>query len=135
MMCWIFSIFPLRVERYKFSRLHKNYEKNPMKAAHIDIQAYIHVLDLTSIYEKKRVTSRSRLTRSCRVGVYRVCSVAYCCRSKPAGEQRQATRGAKRLPGLLVGPGPSVNGPRSGTRPGLESLGVPPDLVPDQEGI
>jgi hypothetical protein len=42
-----------------------------------------------------------------------------CCRSKPTGEQRQATRGAERLPGLLVGPGPSVNGPRSGTRPGF----------------
>jgi hypothetical protein len=38
-----------------------------------------------------------------------------CCRSKPTGEQRQATRGAGRLPGLLVGPGPSVNGPGSGT--------------------
>jgi hypothetical protein len=34
-----------------------------------------------------------------------------CCRSKPTGEQRQATRGAGRLPGLLVGPGPWVNGP------------------------
>jgi hypothetical protein len=34
-----------------------------------------------------------------------------CCRSKPAGEQLQATRGAGRLPGLLVGLGPSVNGP------------------------
>jgi hypothetical protein len=34
-----------------------------------------------------------------------------CCRSKPTGEQRQATRGAGRLPGRLVGPGPSVNGP------------------------
>jgi hypothetical protein len=33
-----------------------------------------------------------------------------CCRSKPTGEQRQATRGAERLPGLLVGSGPSVNG-------------------------
>jgi hypothetical protein len=27
-----------------------------------------------------------------------------CCRSKPAGGQRQATRGAGRLPGRLVGP-------------------------------
>jgi hypothetical protein len=34
-----------------------------------------------------------------------------CCRSKPTGEQRQATRGAGRLPGRLAGPGPSVNGP------------------------
>jgi hypothetical protein len=42
-----------------------------------------------------------------------------CCRSKPTGEQRQATRGAGRLLGLLVGPGPSVNGPRSATRPGF----------------
>jgi hypothetical protein len=41
----------------------------------------------------------------------------HCCRSKPTGEQRQATRGAERLQGLLVGPGPSVNGPGSGTRP------------------
>jgi hypothetical protein len=38
-----------------------------------------------------------------------------CCRSKPTGEQRQATRGARRLSGLLVGPGPSVNGPGSDT--------------------
>jgi hypothetical protein len=37
--------------------------------------------------------------------------VAICCRLKPTGEQRQATRGAGRLPGLLVGPSPSVNGP------------------------
>jgi hypothetical protein len=42
-----------------------------------------------------------------------------CCRSKPTVEQRQATRGAGTLPGLLVGPGPSVNGLRSGTRPGF----------------
>jgi hypothetical protein len=42
-----------------------------------------------------------------------------CCRSKPTGEQRQATREAGRLSGLLVGPGPSVNSPRSGTRPGV----------------
>jgi hypothetical protein len=34
-----------------------------------------------------------------------------CCRSKPTGEQRQATREAGRLPGRLVGPDPSVNGP------------------------
>jgi hypothetical protein len=34
-----------------------------------------------------------------------------CCRSKPTGEQRQVTRGAGRLPGLLVGPGASVNDP------------------------
>jgi hypothetical protein len=61
--------------------------------------------------------------------------LAPCCWSKPAGEQRQATRGAGRLPGLLVGPDPLVNDPRSGTRPGLESLGVPPDPVPDQEGV
>jgi hypothetical protein len=38
-----------------------------------------------------------------------------CCLSKPTGEQQQATRGAGRLPGLLVGPDPSVNGPGSGT--------------------
>jgi hypothetical protein len=37
--------------------------------------------------------------------------LGYCCWSKPTGEQRQATRGAGRLPGLLVGPCPSVNGP------------------------
>jgi hypothetical protein len=43
-----------------------------------------------------------------------------CCRSKPAGEQWQATRRAGRLPELLVGPSPLVNGPRSGTRPGFE---------------
>jgi hypothetical protein len=55
--------------------------------------------------------------------------VSPCCRSKPTGEQRQATRGAGRLPGLLVGPGPSVNGPRVRHTPWLgEVLGVPPDL-------
>jgi hypothetical protein len=42
-----------------------------------------------------------------------------CCRSKLTGEQGQATRGAGRLPELLVGPGPSVNGSRSGTRLGV----------------
>jgi hypothetical protein len=41
--------------------------------------------------------------------------VEACCQSKPTSEQRQATRGAGRLPGLLVGPSPSVNGPGSGT--------------------
>jgi hypothetical protein len=41
------------------------------------------------------------------------------CRSKPAGEQRQETRGARRLPELLGGLGPSVNGPKSGTHPGV----------------
>jgi hypothetical protein len=45
--------------------------------------------------------------------------IGICCRSKPTGEQRHATGGAGRLPGLLVGPGPSVNVPRSGTRPGF----------------
>jgi hypothetical protein len=48
-----------------------------------------------------------------------VSKLGQCCRSKPTGEQRQATRGAGRLPGLLLGPGPSVNGPKSGTRPGI----------------
>jgi hypothetical protein len=38
-------------------------------------------------------------------------AAAPCCQSKPTGEQRPATRGAGRLPGLLVGPDPSVNGP------------------------
>jgi hypothetical protein len=42
-----------------------------------------------------------------------------CCQSKPTGEQRQATRGAGRLPERLAGPGPSFNGPESGTRPGF----------------
>jgi hypothetical protein len=52
-----------------------------------------------------------------------------CCQSKPTGEQRQATRGAGRLPELLVGPGPSVNGPEVRHTPWLgEVLGVPPDL-------
>ena len=51
-----------------------------------------------------------------------------CCLPKPTGEQRRATRRAGRLPGLLVGPGPSGNGPQnSGTRPGWFE-GVPPDL-------
>jgi hypothetical protein len=43
-----------------------------------------------------------------------------CCRSKPAGEQWQATRGAGRLPGWLVGLGPSVNGPVIWRTPWLE---------------
>jgi hypothetical protein len=43
--------------------------------------------------------------------------LTYCCRSKSAGEQRQATRGAGRLPGLLVGPGP-----RSTTRDQAHAL-------------
>jgi hypothetical protein len=34
-----------------------------------------------------------------------------------------------------VGPDPSVNGPGSGTRPGVWVARVPPDLVPDQEGV
>jgi hypothetical protein len=38
---------------------------------------------------------------------------------KPTGEQQQATRGAGRLPGLLVAPSPSANGPGSGIRPGI----------------
>jgi hypothetical protein len=55
--------------------------------------------------------------------------VGTCCLLKPTGEQRQATRGAGRLPGLLVGPGPSVNGPEVQHTPWLgEVLGVPPDL-------
>jgi hypothetical protein len=36
-----------------------------------------------------------------------------CCLPKPTGEQRRATRRAGRLPGLLVGPGPSGNGPQN----------------------
>jgi hypothetical protein len=52
-----------------------------------------------------------------------------CCRSKPTGEQRQATRGAGRLPALLVVPGPSVNGLEIQHTPWLgEVLGVPLDL-------
>jgi hypothetical protein len=52
-----------------------------------------------------------------------------CCRSKPTGEQRQATRGAGRLPRWLVGPGPSVNGLEVRHTPWLgEVLGVPPDV-------
>jgi hypothetical protein len=41
----------------------------------------------------------------------------------------EATRGAGRLPGLLVDPGPSVNGLEVRHTPWLgEVLGVPPDL-------
>jgi hypothetical protein len=52
---WVYDVldfllfFPLGVEHYKFARLHVNYEQNPMKTAHIDIQAYIHPVDLTFI--------------------------------------------------------------------------------------
>jgi hypothetical protein len=45
--------------------------------------------------------------------------IGFCCRSKPTGEQWQATQGAGRLLGLLVGLGPLVNGPGSSTRPGV----------------
>jgi hypothetical protein len=58
-----------------------------------------------------------------------------CCRSKPTGEQRLATQGTGRLPGLLVGPGPSVNGPKSSHVLASGLLGVPPDLISDQEGV
>jgi hypothetical protein len=51
-----------------------------------------------------------------------------CCRSKPTGEQRQATRGARRLPGLLVGPGPSVTAQDPAHDLAFGLLGVPPDL-------
>jgi molybdate-binding protein len=46
---WCVGFSPLRVEHYKFAILHENYEQNQLKTAHIDIQAYIHVLDLTFI--------------------------------------------------------------------------------------
>ena len=36
--------FPLRVEHYNSATLHADTEQNPMKAAHKDIQAYIHAL-------------------------------------------------------------------------------------------
>jgi hypothetical protein len=52
----------------------------------------------------------------------RTCSYSHmciCCWSKPTGEQRQATLGAGRLPGRLVGPDPSVNGLGSATRPSV----------------
>src|SRR4051812_33408744 len=52
-----------------------------------------------------------------------------CCLPKPTGEQRRATRRAGRLPGLLVGPGPSDNGPQLRHARVLVLLqGVPPDL-------
>jgi hypothetical protein len=52
----------------------------------------------------------------CRCGGRSTCT---CCLPKPTGEQRRATRRAGRLPELLVGPGPSGNGPQnSGTHPG-----------------
>jgi hypothetical protein len=55
--------------------------------------------------------------------------ITICCRSKPTGEQHQATRGAGRLPGLLVDPGPSVNSPEVRHTPWLgKMLDVPPDL-------
>jgi hypothetical protein len=56
-----------------------------------------------------------------------------CCRSKPTSEQRQATQGAGRLVGLLVGPGPSVKArdPAHVLVSGL--LGVLPDHVPDEK--
>jgi hypothetical protein len=57
------------------------------------------------------------------------CALHVVVSQNPPGEQRQATRGTGRLPGLLVGPGPSVNGPEARHTPWLdEVLGVPPDL-------
>jgi hypothetical protein len=58
-----------------------------------------------------------------------------CCRSKPADGQRQAARRAGRLPGLLAGPVPrsTARDPAHILSSGL--LGVPPYLVPDQEGV
>jgi hypothetical protein len=58
-----------------------------------------------------------------------------CCPSKPTGEQRQATRGAGRLLELLVAlvPPSTAQDPAHDLASGL--LGVPPDLVPDQEGV
>jgi hypothetical protein len=42
--------FPLQVEHYnKFARLDIDYDQNPIKVVHIDIQAYIHVIDLIFI--------------------------------------------------------------------------------------
>ena len=52
---WVYDVldflpfFPLWAEHYKFARLHANYEQNPMKTMDIDIQAYIHALDLMFI--------------------------------------------------------------------------------------
>jgi hypothetical protein len=46
--------FLLQVEHYKSASLHADYEQNSMKTAHIDIQAYIHALDLTFILEQKQ---------------------------------------------------------------------------------
>ena len=40
-------------------------------------------------------------------------SFNFCCLPKPTGEHRRATRRAGRLPGLLVGPGPSGDGPQN----------------------
>jgi hypothetical protein len=58
-----------------------------------------------------------------------------CCRLKPIGKQRQATQGAGRLPGLLVAPVPRSMARDPAHVLASGSLGVPPDLVPDQEGI
>jgi hypothetical protein len=44
---------------------------------------------------------------------HHVHGTSMCCLPKPTGEQRRATRRAGRLPGLLVGPGPSGNGPQN----------------------
>ena len=66
---------PHRVEHYKIAGHHVKYEQNPMITTYIDTQAYIPALDLAFIKEYKRGTSRPRLTQSCRVSLYRTCSV------------------------------------------------------------
>ena len=66
---------PHRVEHYKITGLHVMYELNPMITADMDTQAYIHALDLAFILEYNRGTSRPRHTESCRVSLYRICSV------------------------------------------------------------
>jgi hypothetical protein len=49
---WVYDVldfllfFPLRVEHHKFARLHTNYEQNPIKTAHINIQ-----VNIEKIYE------------------------------------------------------------------------------------
>ena len=66
---WVYDVLdcvlwvPHRVEHYKPGAFHTKYEQNPAKTADIDIQAYIHALDISFMYEYKNGMSRSRLTK------------------------------------------------------------------------
>jgi len=80
---WVYDVLdfvlwvPQRVEHYRFAFLHAMYEQNPMKTVDIDIQTYIHALDLAFIEECKRGTSWPRLTQWRMVTLYTICNIEH----------------------------------------------------------